>query len=239
MSEEILTKEYIESLGYEVEEIDYRIFLIKNFVGQDEIDKIFKFINNLTQDDWETHYLEGVEALAKVKFGRTDVSNLIEEGLIRITTKWVDKVVEISKQEFVKNINGRAQKIFDFRDDLKFNGFSTVQRMYEGSELVEHFDNSTDHSLVYAGITYLNDDYKDGQIFFKNQNIKLVPEPGSFLVFPTTEEWTHGVYEVGEGPCRYVVPSFISKKDFWKIHKDNEYNLEKTMENSGWDKYEL
>ena len=93
--------------------------------------------------------------------------------------------------------------------------------MQKGVELKLHTDQHTDPSIQYATILYINDDYKDGELFFKNKkNSDLRPKPGTLLVFPGNEEFEHGVRKVGEGPIRYVTVGFIKKKDFYK---DNKY----------------
>lgn len=228
----ILTKEYIESLGYDVEEIGHRIFLIKDFITEDERQKILKMANSASQEDWEHHYMQGVKQMAMLKFGRDDIENLVSEGLYEITTNWIDKTLIIKDESLRTGMAKRAQEIFDFRDDLIFNGCGTIQRQYEGVPLVAHVDDHTDNSLMYAAVFYLNDDYTDGEVYFVNQNIEMRPPIRSLLVFPTSEEWRHGVKEVGAGTHRYVIPSFISKKNFWEKHKENNYNIEKTLQDS-------
>jgi hypothetical protein len=232
MSEKILTKSYIEKLGYEVEELDYRIFLIKNFISEEERIKILNIASSASQEDWEYHYMQGVIEMARLKFGREDIDNLVEEGLYEITTNWIDKTLVINDDELKNKIVKRAQVIFNFRDDLTFNGCGTIQRQYEGVPLIAHVDNHTDNSLMYAAVFYLNDDYSNGEVYFVNKNVEFCPPIRSLLVFPTSDEWKHGVKEVGPGPHRYVIPSFISKKDFWKKHQENDYNIKKTMEDA-------
>lgn len=228
-----LTKEYISSLGYEVEELDYRIFLIKNFISEEERIKIVDMAKSASKEDWEYHYMQGVIEMAKVKFGREDIDNLVKEGLYEITTNWIDKTLVISDELLKHRLTKRAQEIFNFRDDLTFNGCGTIQRQYEGVPLIDHVDDHTDNSLMYAAVFYLNDDYTDGEVYFVNQNLQLRPPIRSLLVFPTSDGWRHGVREVGPGPHRYVIPSFISKKNFWKKHQENNYNIEKTLEDIG------
>lgn len=232
---DILTKEYIESLGYEVDEIDYRIFLVKEFITDKETLRLIDIAKSASKEDWEYHYMQGVVQMARLKFNRDDIDNLVKEGLYEITTNWIDKTLVI-EDEFLRNeISKRAQKIFNFRDDLLFNGSGTIQRQYEGVPLVAHVDDHTDNSLKYAAVFYLNDDYVNGEVYFVNQKIKIRPPVRSLLVFPTSEEWKHGVEEVGPGPHRYVIPSFISKKDFWKNHEKNNYNIEKTLKDTKGD----
>jgi hypothetical protein len=229
MSDLILTKEYIESLGYQVEEVAHRIFLIKNFLSIQEVDKLVGYGKNATQEDWEGHYIEGARAIAKLKFGTEDIEDLIERGLFEITDNWVDKSYKIPDEQLIISITKRAQELFDFDTSLRFNGCATLQRQYEGVPLVEHVDNHTDNSLEYAAVFYLNNDYTGGEVFFVHKNIKLRPEPGSLLVFPASDDWMHGVTEVGPGPHRYVIASFISKKNFWIMHEQNNYNMSKTL----------
>lgn len=231
MSEKILTKEYICSLGYEVEEIDYRIFLIKNFLLDEEVSSILQIASDSTQEDWESHYMEGVIEMAKLKFGRTDIDNLIEEGLYQITTNWIDKALKIKDEKLKLSISKRSQELFNFVDYLHFNGCGTIQRQYEGVPLIDHVDNHTDNSLEYAAVFYLNDNYNGGEVYFLNQKIELKPPKKSLLIFPTSEKWRHGVKEVLSGPTRYVIPSFISRKNFWEIHEQNGYNVDKTLNN--------
>jgi hypothetical protein len=100
--------------------------------------------------------------------------------------------------------------------------------------LKDHVDNHTDPSLEYAAVLYLNDNYFAGEVYFVNQNIELKPDSRSLLIFPSTEGWRHGVNPPGPGPHRYVLPSFVSRKDFWEINKDNGYNVDKTLEDTNF-----
>lgn len=229
MDDRILTKKYIEKLGYEVDEVSYRIFLIKNFLTDDEVNTLVDQAVNAQEDEWTYHYMEGVRELAKLKFGRDDIENLVEEGLYEITYNWQDKNLKIADWDMAKEIDKRAQELFNFRDDLKFNGCGTIQRQYEGVPLKDHVDNHTDSSLEYAAVFYLNDNYTDGEVYFVEQGIQLRPDPKTALVFPSTEGWRHGVNPPGPGPHRYIIPTFISRKDFWEINERNGYNVDKTL----------
>lgn len=231
--QDILTKEYIGSLGYDVEEVSYRIFLIKNFLSKNEVSEFLNQATSTSEPEWSIRYMNGVRDFAKRKFGRDDIDNLVKEGLYEVTHDWQDKNVEISNKGLAQIIDKRAQEIFNFRDDLSFNGCGTIQRQYEGAPLKAHIDNHTDDSLEYAAVFYLNDDYINGEVYFVKQDIKLRPSPGDALIFPASEGWEHGVEPPGPGPHRYVIPSFISKKDFWKINEKNNYNIEKTLGDIG------
>ena len=226
----VLTAEYIESLGYEVDEVSPRIFIVKNFLSSNEVKELVDVAKSATEEEWTHHYMEGVRDLAKLKFGEdADLDQLVEAGVYEITYNWNDKNLKIVHLALSQTLNKRSQTLFDFREDLEFNGFGTIQRQYEGVPLIEHVDNHTDPSLEYAAVFYLNDDYTEGEVFFTHQGIKLRPEPGSVLVFPTGEDFKHGVNAPGPGPHRYIVPTFISVRNFYDKLKENNYELDKTI----------
>lgn len=204
-------RESIESLGYEFDEIGPEIFLIEDFLSDNEVKMVTDVIDAATEEDWTTHYLQGVKDLAERKYGRTDIDNLLEEGLVEITTHWVDKNLGLPG-EISELITARIKKILKFRDDIVFEGIGTIQRQYEGEPLVEHVDNHSDPGIEYAVIMYINDDYTDGQLFFGRLGIEIVPKSKSLIIFPSGEDYLHGVKPPGPGPMRYVLPSFVRKK---------------------------
>ncbi len=154
------------------------------------------------------------------KFGRDDVDNLVAEGKFEITRNWEDKNLNISSDPIYRTIHMRLDKMVQEADPtLQLSGFATIQRMQPGVELKSHTDQHTDPSIRYASILYLNDNYKEGELFFKNKDLSLRPKPGSLLIFPGNEEFEHGVTHVAEGPIRYVLVGFVKVKSFYENNK--------------------
>lgn len=75
---------------------------------------------------------------------------------------------------------------------------------------------------VLSVLLYLNDDYEGGEIEFKHSNLKLKPEPGSVLFFPSNFLYVHEVYPVTKGP-RYALPN-------WYHNVPLEYKRDSTGE---------
>ena len=155
------------------------------------------------------------------KFGRDDVENLVAEGKFEITVGWEDKNLDITNRKISVTLNNRLSKLLEIADpSLELGGFGTMQRMQSGVQLKSHTDQHTDPSIRYAAILYINDDYKDGTLFFKNkEDSDLRPKPGTLLVFPGNEEYEHGVRTVGEGPIRYVTVGFMKVTGFYEKNK--------------------
>jgi hypothetical protein len=218
---DMLTKEYLHNKEYQATEIADQIFLIEDFLSEEDRLELLKFGSDATQEDWEGAYLDNMADFCEAKFGRRDIYNLVDEGKLELTTNWNDKILRIHMLPVTGKINESIRELFDGIDGIgSKSAVGIVQRQYEGVALTEHVDNHTDPSLVYALVAYLNDEYNGGEVFFSKFGLSLKPKAGTLLAFPTTEQWTHGVTAVEPGPVRYVLPIFISRDDFYK---DNKY----------------
>ena len=184
--------------------------MVHDFLTDDEVHNVYKEINSASEKDWETHYMNGVVGLAKRKYGRTDLENLLEEGLIEITHHWKDKNLSMP-YELSEPLTIKIKEIFSFDKALIFDGVGTIQRQYSESPLPAHVDNHADPMIEYAVIMYLNDNYNGGELYFSNLEIETKPLAKSLMIFPSHEKYKHGVKSPSEGPVRYVLPSFVRK----------------------------
>jgi len=219
-------KEKLLKNNFIVEEPIDNVLVVKNYLLDSEIKYFNDFINNTSEDEWLIEYMSNLKPFCLEKFGRDDVENLVAEGLFEITQNWEDKNLNISKQSISATITERINNfIYQIEPDIACNGFGSIQRMQEGVELKCHTDQDTDPSIRYAAIIYLNNNYNDGQLFFKNKNLELKPEPGSLLLFPGNEDYHHGVRKVSSGPIRYVIVGFIKKINYYDYdRKGNKIN---------------
>lgn len=219
MSYIFMEKEF-QDAGYKTEQVYEEILLVDSFISQDELNIILDIIANTPEEEWSKAYRNSLARFCMEKFGRDDVENLVAEGKYEITLGWDDKNLDISECSLSKSMQSRFHKIlFEADPTLELAGFATLQRMQEGVELKSHTDQHTDPSIKYAAILYINDDYKDGTLFFKNKDLDLRPKPGQLLVFPGNEEYEHGVRHVGAGPIRYVLVGFVKVKGFYENNK--------------------
>lgn len=198
----------LQELGYEYVDFGNHVYEVKNVLTQDDLDILWAYINAASQDDWEKDYRESQIDLAERKFGRRDLDNLIEEGLVEFTKTWYDKSISIPRTACTK-VNKRVIEILQYDPNLYFGGIDTIQRQYSGHELKEHVDNDADPDVELAAILYINDDYSDGELFFSKLNLEIRPKAKSMMIFPGGSLYSHGVKAPGEGPLRYVLPTFI------------------------------
>ena len=203
-------KTRLEHLGHSFEQIEDSIFLVYELFTEKEFEPLWKIVNSAKQEDWEKDYIQSQIELAEQKFGRSDLDNLVEEGLVEITQHWLDKAIRIPPI-IAFGLSKKIDEIFMFKgSNLSPMGLQTIQRQYENSRLIDHNDNDADPRIAYAGVAYLNDDYSDGELYFTNLNIELKPPARSFIIFPGGEKYRHGVNSPGPGPHRYALPTFVS-----------------------------
>lgn len=87
-----------------------------------------------------------------------------------------------------------------------------VKKWDVGQSMGPHCDNYDGHSnLAFSMVTYLNDSYEGGEIDFPNHNIKIKPNAGSLIMFPSYEPFIHQVLPVKSG-IRYMMTTSVFKK---------------------------
>jgi hypothetical protein len=218
---EVFLKKEFDDAGYDTEVFHDGVLFIKDFLKENELENLLEIIEKTPNEQWFIEYTENLARFCMEKFGRDDVDNLVAEGKFEITKGWEDKNLNIKNEKISKTLQARLGNLISLSDKtLELAGFGTLQRMQAGVELKAHTDQHTDPSIKYAAILYINDDYKDGTLFFKNkENSDLRPTPGTLLIFPGNEEYEHGVRFVGEGPIRYVTVGFIKVSGFYENNK--------------------
>jgi hypothetical protein len=215
-----LKKELVEA-NYNVIDITDNISLVENFISPEELKTLTDIIESTPEEEWFIAYQKSLAEFCLEKFGSTDVEKLVAEGKYEITQGWDDKILNINQSKITRTIQRRLNSLVQKADStLELGGMGTIQRMQNEVELKSHIDQTTDPSVRYSGVLYLNDNYSKGEIFFNNLGIELKPKAGSLLIFPGDTEHEHGVRHVGPGPIRHVIAGFIKVRDFYK---DNKY----------------
>jgi hypothetical protein len=82
-----------------------------------------------------------------------------------------------------------------------------------GKGMPLHFDNQNLHTYstphwIYSCTVYLNDDFVGGEIHFPELGLKIRPEPGLLVTFPSTDGFKHEVLPASRP--RYTMPMWFS-----------------------------
>ena len=93
----------------------------------------------------------------------------------------------------------RYAERYGIKDPLWHEGYQML-RYQGGQEYKAHFDGgSKEVNRQISCICYLNNNYEGGELEFVNFKVKIRPEPGMLVLFPSSFPYTHVAHPVTEG----------------------------------------
>ena len=81
-----------------------------------------------------------------------------------------------------------------------------------GQEYKAHYDGPTSSGRCVSAILYLNGDFEGGEVEFVNFNLKIKPEPGTLLLFPSNYAYRHIAHPVTSG-SKYALVTWIKDRN--------------------------
>lgn len=178
-----------------------------DFITEEERDTLLNYAKSLTERDlwdksdphpqWHNRYVHaGMLSSEHAGFG-SEEDLKIQQMLVDIRKRIKNKIVEI-----------RGLGVPLYADTLQ------LVRWVPGTSQAPHADSEnedgSEHPYAwrdYASVTYLNDDYEGGAIYFPQHDMEVNPAPRTMVTFPGTTEYMHGVREITSG-VRYTIASF-------------------------------
>lgn len=186
------------------------IKIIKNFVEEADINEFLKFGKRIarTNKDKTHHYT--VNAIAT---GNEDLKNLF----IKYENKLRSKAEELYGLKLNKDrpldlfIHPEGSYLEPHTDIIDYH----QEEVYDQPNLFEQ--QKIDWPFLWSGhlsiICYLNKDYDGGTLYFPDQNVKIIPEPGLFVCFPGNLHFLHGVTKTS-GATRFTISLWTKFTDF-------------------------
>lgn len=86
-------------------------------------------------------------------------------------------------------------------------GYSLL-RYTGGGEYKSHIDHGPSNNRVLSGLIYLNDNYEGGEIYFDTKDIKIKPEEGDVVFFPSGYTHSHASLPVTKG-IKYAIVTWF------------------------------
>lgn len=96
---------------------------------------------------------------------------------------------------------------YNIREPLHHEHYNLL-KYKSGQEYKEHYDGGTDLGRSISAICYLNNDFEGGEIEFPNFNIKIKPEPGMLVLFPSNYAYRHIAHPVTAG-TKYAIVTWV------------------------------
>lgn len=98
-----------------------------------------------------------------------------------------------------------------------------INKYYENMYMGPHVDwNEMNSDITYTIVVYLNDDYDEGELYFVRPeiDIKIKPQKGSIIMFPSVEPYLHQSCNIPKG--RKMLITHHWKND--SIYKLEDFN---------------
>lgn len=91
--------------------------------------------------------------------------------------------------------------------NLYHEGYNLL-RYSGGQEYKSHYDGSSHNARTISAICYLNNNFEGGELEFPFFKIKIKPEPGMLVLFPSNYAYSHIAHPVTSG-TKYALVTWI------------------------------
>lgn len=199
--------ENIINNGVRVINLDYGINLYRNAISKEICQEIIDKVENATSlgiEDLEwrgakVNDKSNIDAVRncldlKVKRDNLGKHQTFDQGLFD-----AHKHVEDSLDVCLRHYESLWHLQMQYKEAFNF------VKYLPGKYFKIHGDHGPYYTCTISAVVYLNDDYVGGELEFVRQNLKIKPEAGDIVLFPSNFVYEHASCEVFEGTKYSVV----------------------------------
>ena len=104
--------------------------------------------------------------------------------------------------------------------ELRYWEATNYVRYGEGQHFQEHHDHGYSYNCVVSLVSFPNDDYEGGELYFRLQNVTIKPKAGEMYIFPSNFMYPHRAMPVKSG-VKYSMVTMLDYSD--KFHSPEFY----------------
>jgi hypothetical protein len=185
----------------------------------DIINRLEKVLNNNNHYNWQPAYVGYQQRMPEYrdcvdfKFKKADIAGDLSQESQELQQIWQECY---DAQKAAVDDYSRTYNIHNLRYWEAFN----FVRYGEGQHFMEHHDHGFSYNCTVSLVSYLNDDYEGGEIYFRLQELNIKPKAGDLVVFPSTFSHPHQAKKVTSG-VKYSLVTMLDYSD--KYHKPEFY----------------
>jgi predicted 2-oxoglutarate/Fe(II)-dependent dioxygenase YbiX len=190
--------------------------IVKNAIRKEDIKFFLDYAHQAQMHDALVQDMNSTIALGTTSYMKN--KEIRDTQLIDITDSVQQKATSINRFNIRKHINPFYK--FEIRDCelvsllhydigghyISHNDSEAIWTHGDGTEVWRKI-HDRDISVVY----FLNDDFEGGQLIFPDLDLKIKPEAGTMICFPSTHLYYHGVSPVISGH-RYTMVTWMRVK---------------------------
>lgn len=96
---------------------------------------------------------------------------------------------------------------YNIEENLTHEPYSML-KYSDGEEYIAHYDGNVKSGRTISTIAYLNDDYEGGELEFPYHGVKIKPQAGMLIVFPSNFAYSHIAHPVTSG-TKYAIVTWL------------------------------
>lgn len=141
------------------------------------------------------------------KFKKTDIEQDKSQTSLNLQSLWQDVY------------DAQAPAVEDYRKDynimdLKYWEAFNFIKYGPGQHFQEHHDHGFSYNCTVSLVSYVNDDYEGGELYFRLQDLKIKPKAGDLYIFPSNFMYPHKAMPVTSGTKYSIVTMLDYNKKF-------------------------
>lgn len=189
----------------EKEELADGIFVYRNVINKKSIEYLEDVISDETNNYIFSEALVGFRMKMPdyrncfdFKYRRADIESdksLAGNLLKKIWQDLYDRKSPAVK-DYCKHFNIGELKYWEAMNFIKYG---------PGQHFQEHHDHGYSYNCVVSLVSYPNDDYDGGELYFSRQNLKIKPQAGDLYIFPSNYMYPHTAMPVKSGTKYSIV----------------------------------
>ena len=225
--EESIDREHKMETWTEKQDLGNGIICYKGVIKK-EIDVVNRIESNLkpvgdnTGYSWQPAYVGYKQLMPEYrdcndfKFKKTDIENDKSQVSLNLQSLWQDlyDVKLPAVEDYCRMYNIHNLKYWEAFNFIKYG---------PGQHFMEHHDHGFSYNCTVSLVSYPNDDYEGGELFFRLQNLKVKAEAGDLFVFPSNFMYPHQAMPVTSGTKYSIVTMLDYSK---KFHTPEMYSAE-------------
>lgn len=183
------------------------------------IDRLENVMNANNQYNWQEAFVGYRQRMPEYrdcvdfKFKKTDIAHDQSEASKSLQDIWQDCYDKQAPavEDYCKRFNINNLRYWEAFNYIRYG---------EGQHFQEHHDHGFSYNCTVSLVTYLNDDYEGGEIFFRLQGLNYKPKAGDTVIFPSNFMYPHQAKVVTKG-VKYSLVTMLDYSD--KYHKPEFY----------------
>ena len=141
------------------------------------------------------------------KFKKTDLQNDTREQSLSLQNLWQD-IYDLQVplvDDYRKDYNIMDLKYWEAFNFIKYGA---------GQHFQEHHDHGYSYNCTVSMVSYVNDDYEGGELYFRLQDKMIKPKAGDVYIFPSNYMYPHRAMPVHSGIKYSIVTMLDYNKKF-------------------------